>query len=56
MPIEVSVWRIEGNKAVGVERSALANEKLLEDILEAEIALLGLPNQLLVIGRQVVTG
>ena len=38
-----------------VERSALANEKLLEDILATDIAVLGLPNQLLVLGRQVVT-
>lgn len=55
MPIEVSVWRIDDGKAVPVERSALANEKLLEDILESDISLLGLPNQLLVVGRQVVT-
>jgi hypothetical protein len=55
MPIGVSVWRIDGAKAVPVARSALANEKLLEDILEADIDLLGLPNQMLVIGRQVVT-
>jgi hypothetical protein len=40
---------------VRVERSALANEQLLEDILQGDIGLLGLPNQLLVIGRQVVT-
>jgi Endonuclease NucS C-terminal domain len=55
MPIAVSVWRIDGSKAVSVSPSALADEKLLEDILEDDIGLLGLPNQLLVIGRQVVT-
>jgi hypothetical protein len=55
MPIEVSVWRIEGATAVPVDRSALANEKLLEDILGDDIGLLGLPTQLLVVGRQVVT-
>lgn len=55
MPIGVSVWRIDGANAVPVERSAIANEKLLEDILAADIGLLGMPNQLLVIGRQVVT-
>jgi hypothetical protein len=49
------MWRIEDGKAVTVERTALANERLLEDILETDIGLLGLPNQLLVIGRQVVT-
>lgn len=55
MPIGVSVWRIDDGRAVAVERTALANEKLLEDILESDISLLGLPNQLLVVGRQVVT-
>jgi hypothetical protein len=55
VPIGVSVWRIDDGRAVPVERTPLANEKLLEDILEAEIGLLGLPNQLLVVGRQVVT-
>jgi hypothetical protein len=49
------MWRIEAGKAVPVERSALANEQLLEDILDENISLLGLPNQLLVVGRQVVT-
>lgn len=49
------MWRIEDGKAVPVERSSLANERLLEEILEDDIALLGLPNPLLVFGRQVVT-
>jgi hypothetical protein len=55
MPIGLGVWRIDGNKPVQISNSPLANEKLLEDILEADISLLGLPNPLLVIGRQVVT-
>jgi hypothetical protein len=55
MPIGVSVWRIEGATAVPVDRSALANERLLEDILAEDIGLLGLPSPLLVVGRQVVT-
>ena len=55
MPIGVSVWRIDGARAVPVERSALANERLLEDILADDVGLLGMPNELLVIGRQVVT-
>ena len=46
------MWRI-GATAVPVDRSALAHEKLLEDILGDDIGLLGLPNQLLVVGRQV---
>lgn len=55
MPIGVSVWRIQQGKAIPVERAPLANERLLEDILEADIALLGLPKALLVLGRQVPT-
>jgi hypothetical protein len=55
VPVGVSVWRIEGGQALPLERTHLANEKLLEDILEKDIGLLGLPSPLLVIGRQVVT-
>jgi hypothetical protein len=55
VPIGVAMWRIQGGKAVTVERTALASEKLLEDILEADIGLLGLPNRLLILGRQVPT-
>jgi hypothetical protein len=55
MPIAVSVWRIDGAKAVSVSPSTIADESLLEDILEDDIGLLGLPDQVLVIGRQVVT-
>ncbi len=55
MPIGVAVWRIELGKALPVARTPLADERLLEEILEADIGLLGLPNALLLIGRQVVT-
>lgn len=55
MPIGVAVWRIQQGKAIPVERAPLTNERLLEDILEADIALLGLPKALLVLGRQVQT-
>jgi hypothetical protein len=55
MPIGVAMWRIDGAKAHPLTRSAITNEKLLEDILEDDISLLGLPNKLLVVGRQVVT-
>jgi hypothetical protein len=54
VPIGVSVWRIEGDKAVAVARTPLANERLLEDILDKDVGMLGLP-PLLVIGRQVIT-
>jgi hypothetical protein len=53
MPIEVGVWRIDGG-VVRVPSSALANESRLEDILEADISILGL-DVVLVVGRQVVT-
>ena len=53
MPIEVGVWRIDGG-VVRVPSSALANESRLEDILEADISILGL-DVVLIIGRQVVT-
>jgi len=55
MPIGLAVWRIQESKATPLERSAIANERLLEDILAADISLLGIPSRLLVIGRQVVT-
>jgi hypothetical protein len=55
MPIGVAVWRIQQGKAIPVERAPLTNERLLEDILQADIALLGLPKALLVLGRQVQT-
>lgn len=55
MPIGVAMWRIDGAKAHPLSRSAITNEKLLEDILEDDVSLLGLPGPLLVIGRQVVT-
>jgi hypothetical protein len=55
VPIEMSVWRIDGDKAVPVERSSLANEALLETILKQDIDILGLPNTLLVVSDQVVT-
>ena len=54
MPIGVSVWRIEAGTAVAVAPTPLANERLLEDILDADVGMLGLP-PLLVIGRQVIT-
>lgn len=38
-----------------VARTPLADERLLEEILEADIALLGLPNPLMLLGRQVAT-
>ena len=38
-----------------VARTPLADERMLEEILEADVALLGLPNPLMLFGRQIVT-
>ena len=53
MPIEVGIWRIDG-EVVRVPSSPLANEARLEQILESDISILGL-DVVLVIGRQVAT-
>lgn len=55
MPIGVSVWRIEAGKAIPVSKTPLSDEKQLEEILEADLAVLGLPNALMLVGRQVIT-
>jgi len=54
MPIEMALWRLDGNETVPVGSSSLATEKRLEEILEGNIDILGL-DRLLVIGRQVPT-
>jgi hypothetical protein len=54
MPIEMALWRLDGDKGVPVPTSSLDAEKRLEDILENDIGILGL-GQLLLVGRQVPT-
>ena len=54
MPVEFGIWRIEGEKTTPVTASALANEAMLEAILERDPSILGL-DVLLVLGRQVIT-
>ncbi len=54
MPIEMALWRLDGNRGVPVPTSSLDAEKRLEDILEIDIGILGL-GQLLIVGRQVPT-
>lgn len=54
MPIEMALWRLEGNKSVPVASSSLEAERRLEDVLAADISILGL-DRLVVIGRQVPT-
>ena len=54
MPIEVGIWRVDGEKVEPVASSALERESKLEDILEQDISILGL-DVLLILGRQVIT-
>ena len=54
MPIEVGIWRVDGNRPEPVLASALDKESRLEDILERDLSILGL-DSLLLVGRQVIT-
>jgi hypothetical protein len=54
VPIEMALWRLEGDKGIPVRTSSMDTERRLEDILENDIGILGL-GQLLIIGRQVPT-
>lgn len=53
MPVEMSMWRIDGDKPRRLATALLPSEKELEDFLDQDPSLLGAP--LLVIGRQVRT-
>jgi hypothetical protein len=54
MPIEVGIWRIDGDRVAPVPASSLDRESRLEDVLEEDPSILGL-DSLLVVGRQVIT-
>jgi hypothetical protein len=54
MPIEMALWRLNGDVPTPVGSSSLDTERRLEDILEKDISILGL-DRLIVIGRQVPT-
>jgi hypothetical protein len=54
MPIEIGVWKLNGDEAIPVPSSSLDQERRLEAVLENDISILGL-DLLLVIGRQVPT-
>lgn len=54
VPIEVGIWRIDGDRVDPVPASALQRESRLEDVLERDISILGL-DALLIVGRQVIT-
>jgi hypothetical protein len=53
MPVEMGMWRIDGDRPQRLAKSTLVSEAALEDFLEQDPSLLGFP--LLVIGRQVRT-
>lgn len=53
MPVEMSMWRIDGDQPRRLTSTLLPTEKTLEDFLTQDPSLLGLP--LLAIGRQVRT-
>ena len=53
MPIEMGLWRIDGDKPQRLVSTTLPTEAMLEDFLESDPSLLG--TRLLVIGRQVRT-
>ena len=54
MPIEVGIWRIDGEQVARVTSTKLDEEERLEAILEQDITILGL-DSLLIVGRQVIT-
>jgi hypothetical protein len=54
MPVKFGLWRIDGGQVRQVPPRVIATEARLEEIIEAEIGILGLGN-LLRIGRQVIT-
>lgn len=53
MPVEMRMWRIDGDAPRSLRASALPSEAALEDFLEQDPSLLGV--RLLVIGRQLRT-
>lgn len=53
MPVEMRMWRIDGDRPRPLTTAALPTEAALEDFLEKDASLLGA--RLLVIGRQVQT-
>lgn len=54
MPIKFGLWRMDGQSVHQVSSSVIASEQHLEDVIDAQIEILGL-GRLLQIGRQVIT-
>ena len=53
MPVEVEVWRLEGDEPRALPVTSMPSEQRLEDVLVNDISILGLP--IMLIGRQVPT-
>ena len=51
MPIEVAIWNVTDRQTRRVDYSSIKSEKMLEEILDEDISVLG--DDYLVIGRQV---
>jgi hypothetical protein len=54
MPVKFGLWRVDGTEVQQVPPTVIASEERLEEIIEAQIDILGLGN-LFQIGRQVIT-
>lgn len=54
MPVKFGLWRVDGAEVRPVAPAVIASEERLENIIEAQIDILGL-GPLFVIGRQIVT-
>lgn len=54
MPIKFGLWRMDGQSVHQVSSSVIASEQHLEDVIDAQIEILGL-GRLFQIGRQVIT-
>lgn len=54
MPIEMGLWRLDGEQVTQVSSSSLETERRLEGVLESDPSVLGL-GTLMIIGRQVPT-
>ncbi len=54
MPLEMHLWRIDGDRTVAVIASGIGEEERLESIIVHEVEILGL-GSLMLVGRQVIT-
>lgn len=54
MPVEIGLWRVDGESPERIRTTGVPLESHLEDFIEADPTVLGEP--ILLIGRQVATG